>query len=118
MKSRSMVCRVLIASFLYTVITVFGLGSGFAEEKKYDSSEDVIVYLVALEDKSEKVKYLLHYAREFMKEEKYKDAKELAEYVLDTLDKNSAEAKELLQDVKKKIEENTMPKVNPVKMKY
>ena len=85
-----------------------------AQEKMINSSSDAILYLKALDTNEEKIKYLLYQGQKFMEEEKYKDAREIAEYILNDLNLSSVEAKDLLDMAKKKEEASKMPQLNPV----
>ncbi len=87
-----------------------------AEEETVKSSGDAILYLEALGSRDEKVKYLLDHGRRFMEEQKYKDAREIAQYILDKLDDTSVEAKDLLTEAQSKEEPADMPQLNPVQI--
>ncbi len=85
---------------------------------KVDSAGDAILYLKALDEKADKTKYLLYYAENFLQQDKYRDAQQLARYVLKSLDPKSVEAREILKQAQQAIAESGIPQVNPVDVKF
>lgn len=107
----------IILIILLGILTAILTGPGPVssdEEEIITSSEDAILYLKSLESNEEKVLYLVDLGQEFMKQEKYKDAREVAQYVLEHLDQNSVEAKDLLEEAQSKEKISGMPQINPV----
>ena len=84
-----------------------------AEDKIINTSGDAILYLKALDSVKEKREYLLHQGKEFIKEEKYKDAREIANYILVNLDPESVEAKDLAKEAQGKEKVSNI-QINPV----
>ncbi|MBP9854436.1 MAG: hypothetical protein KBD53_06185 [Candidatus Omnitrophica bacterium] len=110
--------KIILILILAFFVEAF-LGSPFktlAEEETVKSSGDAILYLEALESRDEKVKYLLDHGKRFMEEQKYKEAREIAEYILDKLDDTSVEAKDLFTEAQSKEEPADMPQLNPVQI--
>ena len=85
-----------------------------ADEKVIKNSGDAILFLNALETNQEKVRYLLDQGRKFIDEQKYKDARETAQFILNNLDPKSIEAKDLLKEAMPKEKISEMPQMNPI----
>ena len=76
------------------------------EEKQPLDSKGVITNSQLFQSLDEKISYLLLKGNEFVKNDQYDDAKEVAEYILTKLDDGSEEAEVLLKlSSEKKIEQ-------------
>ena len=83
---------VLVMVACVGIVLVF---SGCA--KKAATSNDAISQANTLKTVDEKVKYLVSQANDLMNSKQYQQAVNVAQYILSNLDKNSADAKSILQ---------------------
>jgi hypothetical protein len=89
--------RIAMAAFALMIgaaLLVSGCGQKAASTA---SSGDAIKNSQALQTVSEKVKYLVGQANTFMNSKNYQQAVNVAQYILTNLDKDSADAKSILQ---------------------
>lgn len=84
-------------------ILCFALVAAACGPKKAASSEEAIENAKAMETTEQKIDYLISQAEAFYKSEQYKDAMESARYVLKNLEKDSQEAKEILEKARKEV---------------
>lgn len=72
-------------------------------QKKAASSDEAIANAKAMETTQQKVDYLVNQAEAFYESEQYKDAVESAQYVIRNLEKDSKEAREVLEKARKEL---------------
>ena len=101
--------------FLLLLCLAMGLlGSLRSEDKVINDAGKAILYIENLKSMGEKIRFLLSRGRESIDGKKYKDTREIAEYILKNLDSHSVEAKDLLAEAKQKEKILDFPQINPV----
>ena len=101
-----------VVIFLVLGLTVVGCG-----QKKAASSSEAIEAANAMETVQQKVDYLIGQAKAFYNSKEYQKAIDTAQYVLAYLDKNSQEAKNLLEKARDQLEAAARKTVDDVKKK-
>lgn len=76
---------------------------GCAQKPQSASSKEAINKAAALETVQQKADFLIGEAQAFYNSEKFQDAVDLAQYVLNTLDKDSQAAKDLVEKAKQAL---------------
>jgi ABC-type transporter Mla subunit MlaD len=82
----------------------FGLFLNAGCAKKSASSGEAIQNSQSLKTTQEKVNYLVGQAQAFMDSKEYREAIDTAQYVLNNLDKNSQQAKDLIEKAKTQLQ--------------
>lgn len=72
-------------------------------QKKAASSEEAIETTKSMETAEQKIDYLVKQARAFYNSEEYQDAVDTAKYILKNLDKDSQEARDILEKAKNEL---------------
>ncbi len=83
-----------------------------AAAAKVVNADAAIKKAQAIAGSSDKVKYLVAQANEFMKTKQYQDVVNATQYVLSKVDPNSADAKRLLAKAKDELAKVTKEKIN------
>jgi len=96
---------------------VFSLVIAGCTQKKAASSQEAIKTSQALETAEEKVDYLVGQAKAFYNSKDFQDAIDVAQHVLRYLDKDSTEAKALLEKAREQLEALAKEAVEDVKKK-
>ena len=91
--------------------------AGCAQEKAA-SSKDAIEVAKAMETAEQKVDYLLKQANAFYKSEEFQEAVNTVQYILRYLDKDSQQAKDLLQKAKEALASAAKGAVEDAKQKF
>ncbi|MCF7908862.1 MAG: hypothetical protein K9L86_08350 [Candidatus Omnitrophica bacterium] len=84
---------------------------------KAGSSKEAINIAKAIEDTQEKATYLISQAKTFYNSKEFQQAVDLAQYVLRYVDKDSQDAKSILEKAKTALKEAAGQAVNDVKSK-
>jgi hypothetical protein len=92
--------RTLIIITLCLFIGFAAVGCG---EKKAESSQAAINQAQSMQSVDEKVSYLMGQAQAFYNSDDFQNAIEVAQYVLNKLDKNNPQAKDLLTQAKEAL---------------
>lgn len=92
------IVMVLIFALFLTFFTC-----GCAKQKKAASSKEAIESAKTLTTVEAKVNYLLQQARAFYNSKDFQQTIDIAQYILTYLDKNSQEAKSLLEKAKEQL---------------
>jgi hypothetical protein len=87
---------------LFCFLSFSFLGCG---QKGAVSGREAIDISKTLETAEEKVDYLVGQAKAFYNSERFQEAIDVAQYILSALDKDSQEAKDLLEKAKQKLVE-------------
>ncbi len=87
---------------VFCAVFVFGL-VGCAQQPKSASSQDAIQQAKNLKTVEEQVKYLVNEANAFVSSEKFDEAIRISKYVLSALDKDSLDAKNVLEKAQVKL---------------
>ncbi len=102
------------------VLLVFCLTFGFTLTgcvQKAASSSEAIETAKAMETPEAKTNYLMQQARAFYNSKDFQEAINIAQHVLNYLDKDSQEAKDLIEKAKQKLSELAQQKTNELKSK-
>ena len=86
---------IIISLFLVTALTLTGCGP-----QKAETSRDAINTAKTMETKQEQVEYLVSQAQAFINSDQFQGAIDIAQYVLQYLDRDSAQARSLLDQAK------------------
>ncbi len=87
--------------FLFVLCFVFALSlgvTGCSQGPKANNSQEAIQSSKSLPTVEEQAQYLVSQANSFVNSQKFDQAVETAKYILANLDKNSADAKKILED--------------------
>lgn len=101
-------------------IFVVGLIIGFVAlgcGQKAKSSSEAVELSKAKATVESQAKYLIQQANGFLNSKQFDEALNTAKYVLSKLDANSIEAKNIIEEAKKKLEKIALEKMNEVKGK-
>ena len=109
MKRSIMILALVVLS---VSIALYGCGA-----KKAASGSAAIESTKTMNTLDEKVTYLVGQTKAFISSKEYNDAMATARYVLTNLDKNSAEAKKLLDTARKELEAQAKKSVDDMKKK-
>ena len=101
-----------VASVLVVCLVLTSVGCG---TKKAASSDEAIANADAMETIEEKVDYLIKQAKAFYNSEQYKDAAESAQHVLTKLEKDSEEAREILEKARKEMTSKVQDMIENIK---
>lgn len=102
-----------------TVIVIAGLSIAGCAQKAAPvaTSQEAISQSKTLATAQEQAKYLISQANSFINSKKFQDAITTAQYVLSNLDKNSLDAKSLLEKAKAELAKAAQSAVTDVKKK-
>jgi len=103
---------VMLALGLVFSLTLTGCGT-----KKAESSKEAIQTAKAMETTEEKVDYLIGQAKAFYNSKEFQNAVDAAQYVLRYLDRDSQEARKLLDDAKAALKAEARKAVEDAKKK-
>lgn len=104
---------------VFTILALGLLFNSFAfAQVEITTAEDAILYAEALVDNGEKVTYLMDHANKFVEQKKYAEARTIVDHILEKLNPELQEAKDLQTTINLNINEETMPEVNPVEIKF
>ena len=117
--------KIVFVVVIVASLAVFVFGSLQAEEaampalaqktvQEIDPVKEAIVQAGMLATSTEKVSFLLQQATSFYKSEKFQETVDLAKYVLQYLDADSLEAKDLLAVAKEKLAQIAMDKMGGI----
>ena len=97
-------------NFLLVIVALTGglAGRAAGQNRIVDGVEEAILYSETLNQKEQKIQFLLHYGRVFIEDEKYDDARKVAQFILIKLDRTSLDATELLEEAAKRKEEKML----------
>ena len=101
---------VIVALVLSLSITLVSCGP-----KKEASSSDAIKIAKSMDTLEEKTNYLIGQAKAFYNSKDFQDSVEIAQYILRYLDRDSAEAKSLIEKAKNAIAAKTQKAVDKAK---
>ncbi|MFH1771555.1 MAG: hypothetical protein ABH872_01950 [Candidatus Omnitrophota bacterium] len=90
----------MAAFFVFACIGITGCGN---QGKKAQTSDEAINIAKAYEAVDQKVKYLISQAKAFYESQKFQHTLDIAQYILTNLDKDSKEAKDLLEKAKEAL---------------
>jgi hypothetical protein len=90
-------------TFVVAGILIIGFAVYGCTQKKAASSKEAIEASKAMQTVQEKVDYLIGQAKAFYNSKDFQGAMDTAQYVLGYLDKNSQEAKNLLEKTKSEL---------------
>ncbi|MFC1807636.1 hypothetical protein ACFL0T_04635 [Candidatus Omnitrophota bacterium] len=93
----------LFKLFLVCLMGLSLISIGCGGSSKTESSKAAIDYAKTLETVQAKSDFLVKEAKAFYKSEKFQDAVDTVQYVLRYLDKDSTDAKALLEQAKKEL---------------
>lgn len=93
------------------------MASGCSQQPKSQNSSEAINTAKAMKTVQEQADYLVQQAKGFYNSKQFQDAVATAQYVLQNVDKNSQEAKNLLEKAKADIEAAAKKAVEDVKGK-
>lgn len=96
------------------LIVVLGV-AGCAQQPKSANSSEAIQAADTLQTVEEKAKFLINEANAFINSKKFDDAIKTAQYVLNNLDQDSAEAKSLLERAQAELKKMAEQKIDEVK---
>jgi hypothetical protein len=102
---------------LVVIFTGVGLLLGCAKSDKQVSSAAAIQAAEAIQDAQGKLNYLIGQAKSFYNSKEFKQAVEVAQYILAKVDQNSLTAKQILQDATAKLQAMANQAVSDVKQK-
>nr|MBP7088304.1 hypothetical protein [Candidatus Omnitrophota bacterium] len=85
--------------------------------KKAGSSDDAITLAKAMETAEEKADYLITQAKAFYNSKEFQQSIDIAQYILQYVDKNSQDAKNLLEKAKEALKQKAQEAVTDVKSK-
>lgn len=94
--------KVLFAGIVVCLCCVLFLNAGCA--KKAGSSSEAIQSSQSLKTVQEKANYLMNQAQSFYNSKEFQQTVETAQYVLSNLDKNSQQAKDLIEKAKVQLQ--------------
>jgi gas vesicle protein len=103
----------VIALFMACVMLLPGCGAGKAE-----SSKAAIDNVKTMQTVQEKTDYLVSQAKAFYNSKDFQGAVDIAQYVLRYLDKDSQQAKNLLEEAKNKIQANAQALLDQAKKDF
>ena len=87
-----------------TLCLIFTLGLiGCAQQPKSANSQEAIQQANNLKTAEEKIRYLVKEANAFISSEKFNESIRIAEYILARLDKDSTDAKSILEKAKAEL---------------
>jgi len=86
-----------VGLILFVCLLGVGMIAGCAQKPQAENSKGAIQQAQGLETVDAKVKYLVGEANAFLSSEKFDDAINIAKYILAELDKDSTEAKTILE---------------------
>lgn len=95
--------RALLAGLVICLGVGVILNAGCA--RKAESAKEAIEQAKTLESVEQKVDYLLKQARAFYNSKEFQESIQIAQYVLSNLDKDSLQAKDLIEKAKAKLKE-------------
>jgi hypothetical protein len=101
---------VIFIFFLFLTISIIG-----CEERKMPSVSEVINESRSLETVNKQLDYLIQEARDFYNSKEYKEALELAEYILTYLDQHSEQALDLIEKIKNHLSDITASTAEDIK---
>jgi len=107
----------IILQSIFVVFLVVAIGCQQASPTAGASatSGGVIEISKSMPSPQQKIDYLLTQAKSFYESKKFQDAVSTAQYVLSSLDKNSVEAKNLLEKAKQQLQAAVQSRVTDVK---
>ena len=94
--------RTLIAVLAVMFIAASAVGCG---QQKASSSSEAISRAEMMESMQAKKDYLVGQAKAFYNSDEFQQAVDVAQYILKNLDKDSAEAKQILEDAKSMLQQ-------------
>jgi len=89
--------------FIVACCFVFSLGVIGCAEKRASSGKEAIEAAKSMETTEQKVSYLIGQAKAFYNSKEFQGAVDIAQYVLRYVDKDSLEAKDLLEKAKEAL---------------
>jgi len=96
------------------VVFVAGI-MGCSQQPKTANSKEAIAQAKSLATAQEKAKYLLNEANAFINSEKFEDSIRITKYVLSKVDKNSVDAKTLLEKAQVELKAYAVKKAEEAK---
>ncbi|MFH1381051.1 MAG: hypothetical protein ABIH57_02640 [Candidatus Omnitrophota bacterium] len=107
---------------IFFIMTALGLVFSLAligcGAKKANSSSDAIKVSRMLKTTQEKANYLVGQAKAFYGSKKFQDAVDTAQYVLRYLDKDSGQAKNLIDQAKKELASQAKSKLDAIQKNF
>ena len=104
-----------LSVLLVAVFVVGVVGCGQAQKPQSANSAQAIQQTQSMPDVQAKVNFLVKEANAFLSSQKFDDAVNTAKYILSNLDKNSTEAKSILEKAQAELKKLAEQKVNEVK---
>jgi len=105
-----------LTTYVIAVTLMLAVGlSGCAQQPKSANSGEAIEHAKTLATAEEQAKFLISEANAFINSKQFDEAIGAAKYVLSKLDKESAEAKGIIEQAKAKLEEMARQKVEEAK---
>lgn len=102
---------------LVFALTFVFLSYGCSSQKKASTSKDAINFAQSLSTIEAKINYLLQQAKLFYNSKDFQQTIDIVQYVLTYLDKNSQEAKNLLEKAKEQMAALAQEKLDDLKNK-
>ncbi|MCM8784472.1 MAG: hypothetical protein NC818_06890 [Candidatus Omnitrophica bacterium] len=109
---RRFIGTVLVIGLMFTFFTY-----GCTKQKKAASSKDAVDFAKTLTTVEAKINYLLQQAKAFYNSKDFQQTIDIVQYILANLDKNSQEAKSLLEKAKEQLAALAQKKVDDLKSK-
>ena len=103
----------------FSIVLVVALGLGMAQQPapKPTSASEAIEAISSMQTVAEKTSYLVARAKEFYASEQFQQTVDVAQYILRYLDKDSQDAKSLLDMAKDALAQKAQSTVNDLKSK-
>ena len=106
-----------VLSLLMVCVVVFSFAVAGCGVKKAESSSAAINASKAMSTTPEKVSYLIDQAKAFYSSKNFQEAVNIAQYVLNNIDNNSLDAKNLIEKAKAELAKAGQQKLDEMKNK-
>ena len=106
-----------VLSLLMVCVVIFSFAVAGCGAKKAESSSAAIDMSKAMTTTPEKVKYLIDQAKAFYSSKNFQEAVNIAQYILNNIDKNSMDAKNLIEKAKAELAKAGQQKLDEMKNK-
>ena len=101
--------------FLFILGMTLTVLQGCSQQQKAATSQDAIQQAQAMKTVDEQVKYLVSQANSFINSQKFEESITIAQHILQNLDANSQEAKNIIQQAKAELQKTVEKKMAEVK---
>ncbi|MFA6218125.1 MAG: tetratricopeptide repeat protein [Candidatus Omnitrophota bacterium] len=106
---------ILLSIIVIVLVAAIGCQQASSMTGAAATSSAAIETSKSMPSSQQKIDYLITQARSFYESKKFQDAVNTAQYVLSALDKNSADAKSLLEKAKQQLQAAVQSRVTDVK---